>query len=406
MFHCSTSLVEQQSLLQDIAAIDSRALNSVQRLIDDRQMGALRNAYQTNLKKQAVDIGLNLFVLISDIYHRENFHSDILKVLLDPTSPHKEGDKYLRLFLEFVTFKMPGLDIDPADYIGAAVLREQGRIDLLILGGKPRNKAIIIENKMNGAPDRPQQLPRYLQYVKDKGGDCQAIVYLRLNRLQHPDTTGWTEAQQTEIKEKLLCVTAYSDLPDDLLNGWLYRCEKASEHIDALLILRQYGTLLRKLGGNVMNKPLMEKFYSLMLSEENYQAARSLHAMLDDLILYRVETLIARFQNDLAPFTAIGNHQNYDAYLYGFLREEIHFGIDLIVQLESDRFQFWDRDDREGVNGHARLLLQEMNCLEEYRVTGGMFTKEFAFPSQQQALIEHIVAFKNQMQRLPSKREG
>ena len=390
--------------MQGIATLNSRALNSVQRLIADQQLSVLRRSYEANLKKKVVDVGLNLFLLISDLYRRENFHSDILKVLLDPTSPHKEGDKYLRLFLEFVASKVPGADIDPADYASAAVFREQGKIDLLIMGGKPRNKAIIIENKINGAPDMPRQLPRYLQYVKSKGGDCQAIVYLRLNRLQHPDTTGWTEAEQTEIKEKLLSVTAYSDVPDDLLNGWLYRCEKVSEHIDALLILRQYGTLLRKLGGNVMNKPLMEQFYSLMLSEENYQAARSVYSMLDDLILYRVEMIIARFQNDLAPFTAINNYQDCDAYFTGFRRGGTHFGIDVIVELESYSFQFWDRDDREGVNGHAKLLLQEMKRLEGYSVTGGMFTKEFAFPMQREALIEHIVTFKKQMQRLPGKR--
>ncbi len=39
----------------------------------------------------------NVFTLISDLYYRENFHSDIMAFFLDPTAVH--GHKYFKFFL-------------------------------------------------------------------------------------------------------------------------------------------------------------------------------------------------------------------------------------------------------------------------------------------------------------------
>lgn len=39
----------------------------------------------------------NPFTLISELYYRENFHSDIIRAILDPGESHKEGNLFLAL---------------------------------------------------------------------------------------------------------------------------------------------------------------------------------------------------------------------------------------------------------------------------------------------------------------------
>ena len=59
--------------------------------------------FKFNSKKQ--DLGYNVFSLMSDTFHRENFHSDIIYSLLNPHAKHKEGNVFLLLFLRlFVVF--------------------------------------------------------------------------------------------------------------------------------------------------------------------------------------------------------------------------------------------------------------------------------------------------------------
>ena len=56
-----------------------------------------------NLERSRVpSLGFNAFALMSDIYHRENFHSDILCEILNPNGEHKEGKKFLQAFFDLL----------------------------------------------------------------------------------------------------------------------------------------------------------------------------------------------------------------------------------------------------------------------------------------------------------------
>ena len=146
-----------------------------------------------------------------------------------------------------------------------------------------------------------------------------------------------------------------------------------------------------------MNKPIMEKFYALVVQGENLKTALALKAMLDDLILYRVQRIIDRFKNDLAPFHRISNWKDADAYFTDCFWREAHLGIDVIVEPESYVFQFWDRNDDNGQGVHAEEILQRMGNLAHYVRDDGKFSKTFAFPSEEEELINHIVDFKRQL---------
>ena len=387
------------AFLQRIEAFNETAAYEVEDFIGRDSVSGLAKEYSENLQKRKVDLGFNFFAVISDRYHQENLHSDILRAFLDPQGKHQEGDIYLHLFLEFLISH--GANIDLSHYSHAKVAREQGRIDLLIKDDATQ-RAIIIENKINNAGDQPHQLLRYLEWVR-KGYTCDAIIYLRLNGYAGPDMTGWTIEEGEQVKTLLKVVCAYdgTEQEQDLLTGWIRKCEKASQTPDAQLILRQYGKLITKLGAHVMNKQLMDKFYRMIVEGDNFENALSVTAMFNDLVLYRVERLMDTLRNDLTPFVYINNYQDSVAYLHGLRWNEAHFGLDVFVHQKSYTLTFWDRDDREGKGqkGHARTVLQKMGCLDDFTCNDGNFRskRSFAFPSGESDLLEYIAAFKKKL---------
>ena len=109
-------------------------------------------------------MGLNFFTLISKNYHHENYHSNILKIIFtgDLNKDIVINKDYFRQFLLFIGLK----DCDKKDFVtNITCTREEKRIDILIKSGK---KAIIIENKINGAVDQPNQLARYLEALEEE----------------------------------------------------------------------------------------------------------------------------------------------------------------------------------------------------------------------------------------------
>jgi len=123
-------MVAEIDLLQRIKALNHDAIHEVEQFTCDANLSALAREYQVNLLRRDVDIGFNLFTIISERYYQENFHSDILKALIDPKGKHQERDTYLRLFLQFLCSR--GVAITLPDYSNAQVVREEGKIDLVI----------------------------------------------------------------------------------------------------------------------------------------------------------------------------------------------------------------------------------------------------------------------------------
>jgi len=388
------TIADETALLQHIKAFTDNAIRELEEFICDANLSALAREYEANLKKRDFDIGFNLFAIISQLYYRENFHSDILKALIDPKGKHQEQETFLHIFPEFI--RSHGAKINFLDYSNVQVGREEGRIDLFIKD-EDSQKAIIIEIKINNAGDMRRQLPRYLEYVRANGYSCDAIIYLRLNGNTGPDTTGWKDDERKQVKAILKVICAYNETATDLLNGWIVKCGKVSKNPNAQHIIRQYGDLIKKLGGNIMNKPIMEKFYKTVVEGENLKTALSLRKMLDDLVLYRVEKIIDKFKSDLAPSRFIANYKDADACFTGLIWKGADLGLDIMVQPESYSFQFWDRNDGEGMKGQVKAILKKRGCSDEYTPIEGRFCKDFAFPSQEENLVKHITAFKKKL---------
>ena len=107
----------------------------------------------------------NVFTMASDLYYRENFHSDIIKVFLDPSENHNEGNVFLYAFIDFINDNFGDkVCISKQDYTSAKVEREPGKIDILV-SSEASKHCIVIENKMYNAVDMQRQLPRYYDFM-------------------------------------------------------------------------------------------------------------------------------------------------------------------------------------------------------------------------------------------------
>lgn len=241
---------------------------------------------------------LNVFTMVSNLYYRENFHSDIIKVFLDPNEKHNEGTAFLFLFIDFLNNSFGGkITISKQHYQIVKAEREYGNIDILIYSEKSKH-CIIIENKIHNAGDMPQQLPRYYDYMEERMYEIDAIVYLPLDPNKKPDQTTWTEQDEKNVLPLLCVIPAYKKNGVNLVDGWLLPCVQKTKNIDCISIIRQYSELIINLSDNIMDNLIIEKFYNSLLEGDNLATAISIKNMLNELPTYMKDRLFERFQND------------------------------------------------------------------------------------------------------------
>ena len=212
----------------------------------------------------------NIFTIISDVYHRENFHSDVLKAFLDSNSGHNEGSLFLDQFIKMINSKMKAPASGKiAKYENATVERERHRIDILIKNGSSKN-CIIIENKINGAVDMPKQLSRYYQEMNANGYHVDAIVYLTKTENEVPDRQSYEEIRKRNIDNLICVIPASSSSPEDitLIKDWISPCVHMAKNIDCKSILCQYGRLIESLLPNHKIKETMNDLYDYLTKND------------------------------------------------------------------------------------------------------------------------------------------
>lgn len=296
-------------------------------------------------------LGFNLFRLISGTYYRENFHSDIIRSLLDPTESHGAGHRHVHAFIEWLKKCRPDLvALNPQDFQNVEVTREQhGRIDIVI---KSSNKAIIVENKIYGARDMERQLPRYLDKLEDGKFEVVAIVYLTLNQSKDPVKTNWLPAVGAKasdldrVQALLIPVVAFSHDPRSLLD-WIQECERNTTEFDTLAALRQYRQLIQHLGAHAMSDSLMEKLYEKITDPKDpsfLPNARSLVNIMDDLPQYRASRIKKRFEANCRPFLGVSSKSGRVTFSgqgvgeYDYLMLDVHCTEDVSI------LSIWDWD--------------------------------------------------------------
>ena len=302
-------------------------ISSIKRLLSSEHIRNIGWEYN-EAKNSQPERPFNVFTIVSDLYYRENFHSDIIKALLDPSENHKEGTDFLYTFIDFINNNYKKVCILKQDYTNARVEREPGRIDILISSKKSRH-CIIIENKMYNAVDRPRQLPRYYDYAKSSGYSIDAIIYLPLDANKEPDQTTWTETDKKNVLPLLCVVPAYQKNGVSLVSGWIEPCAFKTRNLDCISVLRQYGELIKVLSNNKMDNVILTKFYQSLLDEKSLDTAISVRNMLNELPILMADRLRDIF--------AAGNNGEYTVWKW----KPTHCGICFNRQDKQYKIDIW-----------------------------------------------------------------
>lgn len=221
------------------------------------------NRIRSIRKKYGIEANsdFNIFSSISEAYRYENMHSDIIKLILDPSTGKIGNSKNIELFCNLLDEINPGRKIN-LDKENISIEREKGKIDILIYDND--KNAIIIENKINDAKDQPDQLGRYYEYAtKKRGLKVNVIVYLTLTPEKELDIkySIKDDSQRESIKGLIIHLPVLNkEGGKDFINGFLESCIDNSIYCQekdvARVYLSEYKELLQTLGGDFMTKDL------------------------------------------------------------------------------------------------------------------------------------------------------
>ena len=319
----------------------------------------------------------NIFELISDIYYRENFHSDIIAQLL-------RNEIILKNFLDFI-------GVDKSKYENCEVEREESKIDILI---KTEKNCIIVENKLNWAKDMPEQLFRYYNECKNnKKLEVDKIVYLSPNSWKQPEEQSIKEIP----KELIKTIIGYDGENNDFYTMVL---EKSLEEMNNKepkewrLLLEHYLKILRQTGETKMDK-LTKEFYDKIVNDgKEYEKIELIATMYNDLTKTRINNLISTFS---------GENYNNECFYRDFYSEKrgLNYAIDIYANdYKYSYLQLFSREENEVDNSpKSRKKWEQDNkdieaWLKKHKLFDGFYfddwrwTKDFKFPEDEKALYE------------------
>ncbi len=334
-------------------------------------------------KKEKSDIGFNVFSITSDLYYRENFHSDIIKALLDPKEKHNQNTKFLYLFIDLLNKVNTSTIILEDNYKNVNVAREQSNIDILITD-ETTKRAIIIENKINNAVDMNRQLPRYYNEVK-KNYFVDAIVYLTLDSSKRPDKHDWTKDELTAINYLLKIIPSFDrhDRPN-IYKDWLLPAIIESNDIDSTYLLRQYATLLKFLNTNYMDTVSLEKFYEILKEKDNLKTSISIKNMLNELPEYLAIRIEDKYKNNCYPFQKIWRYKLSDTVFEAFQMENLYLKLDVWCGDYGYKAIFWNPQNE---NYDIKEDFKDFDILRELEYDNG----------KKYSIVKHFSLFEEEL---------
>ena len=231
----------------------------------------------TKLHKKQVSY--NLFTISSYNSYLENFHSDIISSLLNPIGLHQQGYTFLHLFINYLNQNY-NCNLLTSDFQDTIVTRETGRLDIWIRDEKTK-LSIIIENKINNAVDMDEQIDRYFSFAENARYKVKAVVYLSLD--------GKKKAPPTieNLGHLVKNIGAFTNMENDLVNGWLQLCLKEYGNTDSLSVIHQYIKLIQHLSNNNMDTRTMEDFYMFLSTNDGVEIANTVVEMYSKMSTYR-----------------------------------------------------------------------------------------------------------------------
>lgn len=304
----------------------------------------------------------NLFHVISDLYYRENFHSDLIAFFLDPNANH--GYKHLMLDSFIFLLNKIGCSIDVVNYRDAIVVREEAKIDILIKS-ESNKRAIIIENKINNAGDMPRQLPRYYDFVTRKF-KLDAIVYFPLDNNKYPNMDGWTQEDKNHIIPLLKIIPAYDNMhKTNIVEDWLLKTLPQIDNLDVVSSIRQYSDLIITLNNNNMDSIVLEQFYKELQHADNLKTALSIRNMLNDMPAYLAQRIQNRFSGACHPFEKVWIYSSCDAVFEKAVINGIYTKMDIWCYEERYDVVFWSPTESIEAEAFSNLV-RSIHSLEGF----------------------------------------
>ena len=320
----------------------------------------------------------NIFELISDIYYRENFHSDIIAQLL-------RNEIILKNFLDFI-------GVDKSKYENYEVEREESKIDILI---KTEKNCVIVENKLNWVKDMPEQLFRYYGICKDNYGlEVDKIVYLSPNSWKQPEEQSIKEIP----KELIKTIIGYDGENNDFYTMVLQKSLEEmnnKEPKEWRLLLEHYLKILRQTGETKMDK-LTKEFYDKIVNDgKEYEKIELIATMYNDLIKTRINNLASTFS---------GENYNNECFYRDFYSEKrgLNYAIDIYANdYKYSYLQLFSREEGtatddnpkstkkwEQDNKDIEAWLKKHKLFDGFYFDDWRWTKDFKFPEEEKALYE------------------
>lgn len=233
------------------------------------------------IENDSIDIdnenNFNIFNIISEKRLREEFHSKFLKNLLSKNDNPEYGTKLFELFIECLNeAKNEGTpEIKLKDFNDYIVKNEKEKIDILIEGeDEDGNKNfIIIENKINGAPDQKDQLTRYYNKVS-KRGSVKAVIYLPLLEYKTPKNK---HQFPFELSKLLIELPVYKKSGNALISLWLNKAIEEKEGVGEMEILQKYKSYLFSSLKDELELIKVGKFLDFLFEKDNNKEYKKLN---------------------------------------------------------------------------------------------------------------------------------
>ena len=355
--------------------IIENAFSITSKFIDEDMLKRYREYIDKNNFEE--NYPFNIFELISDIYYRENFHSDIIAQLL-------RNEIILKNFLDFI-------GVDKSMYENYEVEREESKIDILI---KTEKNCIIFENKLNWAGDMPEQLFRYYNECKNnKKLEVDKIVYLSPNSWKQPEEQSIKEIP----KELIKTIIGYDGENNDFYTMVLQKSLEEMNNKEPKewhLLLEHYLKILRQTGETKMDK-LTKEFYDKIVNDsKEYEKIELIANMYNDLTKTRINNLISTFS---------GENYNNECFYRDFYSEKRGLNYAIAIYANDYKYsylQLFSREENEVDNTpKSRKKWEQDNkdievWLKKHKLFDGFYfddwrwTKDFKFPEDEKALYE------------------
>jgi len=331
----------------------------------------------------------NIILAASDIYYRENYHSDIMAYILE----NKRNT--IKYFIEYINQLSDMPKIDENNYLNVEIIREENKIDILIKDLTSLH-CIIVENKINNAGDMTRQLPRYYRINLKNGYTVDRILYYSLDGKKKPDISTWTDKDlKLGLDDIIVYGAAANGSKNDYINAFLIKCKNNTENEQEKAFYCQYIDLLEYLRRNQMDYQLMEKFYKEMLDLEQYSSALSIRDMLNDFIEFRRDRLYNHFLNNHSPFEKPYTYSTHDT-VYEFIRDiapKEYIKLDIFSEQNQTKIRFWIQDPitkSELIKSILKKIGEDNNFIKEEM---NSYIKTFKFPEEDELMYKYIAKF-------------